>query len=373
MKHPARTMDFDRLWDGLQLAAASGHVRTATDDTGLHLFCYTDACVYDRVWNDYTMIARGLILHPGERRVVATPFPKFFNVGERMDSIPDMPFETFEKLDGSLIIIFHHEGQWRTATKGSLNSDQSKWAAARIAESDVSRLTPGTTYLCEAIYAQNRIVVHYAYEDLVLLAAYAEDGSERSRDDLHWYEKWTGWRLAKRHKYEHVSELLEIAKTLPATEEGFVLRFLDGLRLKVKGDEYCRIHRLVSNLTPLSMWEAMMNGDDMEVIRRQLPEEFWGDFDAITRIIGSKVTAIRDGVAVLAKSVEQLSDKDVGLRLDTFPVQLRSLIFPYRKNGGDILSGRTRQHLFRMIRPTGNKLDGYRPSYSINRVLEEAA
>ena len=42
--------------------------------------------------------------------------------------MPDLPFETMEKLDGSLIIIFHHNGRWRTATKGSFTSSQAQWA-----------------------------------------------------------------------------------------------------------------------------------------------------------------------------------------------------------------------------------------------------
>ena len=62
------------------------------------------------------MLARGVILDPEAKRVVASPFPKFFNVGEKADSIPNLPFETFEKLDGSLIILFYHKGEWRTSS-----------------------------------------------------------------------------------------------------------------------------------------------------------------------------------------------------------------------------------------------------------------
>ena len=79
-----------------------------------------------------TLAARGLILDHAARRIVATPFPKFFNAGERDGTIPDLPFETTEKLDGSLIIIFHHRGRWRTATTGAFDSDQAVWAQARL-------------------------------------------------------------------------------------------------------------------------------------------------------------------------------------------------------------------------------------------------
>ena len=46
----------------------------------------------------------------------------------------------YRKLDGSLISLFHHKGEWRTATKGSLGSNQAKWPA-----SDRARLSGTTT------------------------------------------------------------------------------------------------------------------------------------------------------------------------------------------------------------------------------------
>lgn len=373
MKHPARTMQFDELWHALQTAKAEGLVKENVGQDGLRLFCYSESCVYDRRWDETTTLARGLILDPDGKRVVATPFPKFFNVGERADSIPDLPFETFEKLDGSLIIIFHHKGEWRCATKGSLGSDQAKWAAKWLAKHDTSHLDTETTYLAEAIYPENRIVVHYSETGLVLLGAYRGDGSEIGYEELNATADRLGWRTAKRHSFAAVSDLLAVAGGLPASEEGFVIRFANGLRLKVKGDEYCRIHRMVSRLTPLAMWEALQAGDDLDSVRRQLPEEFWADFDAITAILQQNIADLIEAVKAEAEAVAGLSDKEVGLRLDRFPAEVRRFIFPYRKSGGDLLSGRTRDLVFRSIRPDGNVLDGYSPSTAMNRVMSEAA
>jgi RNA ligase len=123
-------MPFDELWHALQTAKAEGLVKEHVGHDGLRLYCYSESCIYERKWNDASLMARGLILDPDSKRVVAIPFTKFFNVGERADSIPDLPLETFEKLDGNLIFIFHHKGEWRCATKGSLGSEQAKWAAA---------------------------------------------------------------------------------------------------------------------------------------------------------------------------------------------------------------------------------------------------
>jgi RNA ligase len=338
---------------------------------GFEFIATLHPCVFDSQWNDATLIARGLVLDVERGAVAATPFPKFFNAFERGETIPNLPFETFEKVDGSLVIIFWHGGQWKTTTKGAFRTPQARWAAAKLKECDLSALNRGTTYLAEAVYAENRIVARYAEEALVLLAAYDESGAELSYAQLCETAEQLGWRMARRHAYASVSQLLLVAKDLSADEEGFVVRFSSGQRLKIKGAEYRRIHALVSRITPLAMWEIMQAGDDLTKVRKDIPEEFWADFDTICALLTQRLETIVDSVTREAASVTQLSDKDVGLRLDQFPADIRSLIFPYRKQGGDLLSGRPRQIVFRLIRPTGNELPGYVPSYAINRVLDE--
>ena len=162
-----------------------------------------------------TLAARGLILDQQARRFVATPFPKFFNAGEHGQAIPDLEFETTEKLDGSLIIMFHHRGRWRTATKAAFNSNQAIWAQAQIDKLDPAPLSPGTTYLAEATYPENRIVVHYAEPALRMLAAYDDRGIE-----LHWPNLVTtsgllGLGTAQRLTFGSVKDMMAVVKTLP--------------------------------------------------------------------------------------------------------------------------------------------------------------
>jgi RNA ligase len=51
-----------------------------------------------------------------------------------------------------------------------------------------------------------------------------------------------------------------LCQKLPRDREGFVVRFASGLRIKLKGEQYCRIHKLISRCTPLALWDAMMPG-----------------------------------------------------------------------------------------------------------------
>jgi RNA ligase len=369
--HPARTMSFDDLMSGLEEARANGFIFSRFDkETGRVIYCYTNKCVYDKGWNQFSLISRGLILHPESKTVVATPFPKFFNAKENGLPIPNLAFETFEKLDGSLAIIHHHADKWRVATKGAFQSPQAIWSESRLSNQDVSPLTPGTTYLAEAIYPDNQIVIHYPISALVLLAAYREDGTELDYTELQSLAQTLGWRVAKRYTYTSFADLVNDAEKLPVTQEGFVIRFIDGTRLKIKGNEYRRIHAIISRCTPLAIWEAMNAEDDLENMRRNLPEEFLEDFDQIVAILSQKLENLMQDIDKTYASLAHLGNAELHAALSTQPEHVRPFLFPWKKTGRT-LNKSTRANLFRVIRPTGNVLEGYVPSFAMHRVIEE--
>lgn len=369
--HPARTLQYEELWNGLQAAKAARLVSEEASADGLRIYNYTETCVYDSGWNPFTRIARGLVLDPVARRVVATPFPKFFNWGETDESFPDLPFEVYEKLDGSMIVLFQHEGVWRTATRGSFISDQAVWAAERLRGQDLSSLDPEATYLAEAVYPENRVVVRYDFAGLVLLGAYDGQGREVEYDALSRLAERLGWPIARRRSFVDFAELAACAASLPATEEGFVVRFSNGRRLKLKGEEYRRVHRAICRLTPLAVWETLAAGEPLEPVRRGLPEEFWEDLDRIERLLQRRLDALIAAVKAAAESVAELSDKEVGLRIESFPEAVRRFIFPYRKSGGNLMASPARDALFRSIRPVGDRLEGYARSSSTGRAQRE--
>lgn len=368
--HYARTIPYAQLEAELHAARAE-RVVYWKDDGQLRLWCYTAKAVYDRAWSPAVLAARGLVLDRERREVVATAFPKFFNVGELGQPVPDEPCEIFEKVDGSLIVIFHAGGRWRAATKGALDSSQAKWAGARLATLDLSPLLPGTTYLAEAIYPENKIIIPYAETGLVMLAAYAASGLELSDGDVRATADALGWRTAARQGFASPAEAIAHADTLPKTEEGYVLRFASGLRLKAKGAAYRRLHAMVARVTPLGLWDAMAAGDDLDQLRREIPEEFWWDFDEIRRLIETELTARVAAVAALGASVADLDDKALGLRLRTLPEQERRHLFAWRKRPDLLADPKSRAALLRDIKPKANALPGYRESFAVRRLADE--
>lgn len=259
--------------DDLVDALAKGHVTRKTHPTlPLAILTYTRVCQYDNIWNPVTMTCRGLIVDSTTDEVVAYPFPKIFGTDmhnrgfDFAPPLPDEPFTICEKLDGSLIIVFHYDGRWRTASKGSFISEQAQWAQAWIDARDTSRLDPKLTYLAEAIYPGNRIVVDYGpLEELVLLAAYRPaDGTEATFGFIRRQEWAPIGRLARSWGVrDDVGALAQRAATNLTMqgdeagghdEEGYVIRFANGQRAKVKLAAYLVLHKLFTGTNERTIW-----------------------------------------------------------------------------------------------------------------------
>lgn len=205
--HYARTVPYAQLEAELHAARAERLVYWK-DEGPLRLWCYTSKAVYDRAWSPAVLAARGLVLDRDRQVVVATAFPKFFNVGELGQPVPDEPCEVFEKVDGSLIVIFHDGARWRAATKGALDSAQALWAQRRLDVADLAPLVTGVTYLAEAIYPENKIIVPYEETGLVVLAAYGSDGIELTSAEVEQVAGALGWRAARRQAFASVGDAI---------------------------------------------------------------------------------------------------------------------------------------------------------------------
>ncbi|MFD5144463.1 RNA ligase [Streptomyces sp. NPDC058401] len=253
-------------------AIDAGYVlRKVHPELPLSLYTYSRTAQYEQVWNQVTTRCRGLVADDVTGEVVALPLPKFFNVGEHeagrpyAPALPDEPFEVYDKVDGSLGVLFHYAGKWRAASKGSFTSTQAVWAQRRLDGRDTSALVPGTTYLAEILYPQNRIVVDYGdRRDLVLLAAYGADGAEVPLAEAsgHWQDigsvvtVWPAMPLDELLALTGSSTLPGGAAATGTDAEGFVLRFASGVRAKAKIAEYVRLHKVLTGVTERDIWRG---------------------------------------------------------------------------------------------------------------------
>ena len=381
MKHLALKYSFDDLLAGLNEEIKKGYIYKK-EWNGLSLFNYTNSCTFAKAWNDFTIMARGLILCESEKKIVALPLPKFFNYGEMTYNIPDNGFSAFDKLDGSVGILFYWKDEWYVSTRGSFESDQAKWGKAYLDKHiNKDELSINVTYIVELIYPENKIVINYgAMEAMFLFTAYTlKTGTELSISSLVTEAIDAGFYRPLIYNSE-LKELISLSKTLPSHREGFVIRFSDGHRLKIKGDEYCRIHRLIANVTPLGVWRIMMANDDLDKIRETLPEEYLTDFNRIVELLGFKFSRVKQDVLDDFKKTADLTDKQIGLKMSSkleysdFTEAGKKFIFYARK--GNVFAdvdkkSIIREKVFKSFRPTKNQLENYKPSTLINRFKNE--
>jgi len=79
-----------------------------TDQGSLSIYNYSKECQFNHAWDDFTIMARGLILkhNPDDRfdgNVVGLGFAKFFNASEKEGASVvkfDAPFDAYTKMDG---------------------------------------------------------------------------------------------------------------------------------------------------------------------------------------------------------------------------------------------------------------------------------
>ena len=237
----------------------------------LYIYNYTVQTQYEKHWNEWTMACRGLILDE-DFKIVARPLPKFFNLGERPEQeIPAGDFDVFEKMDGSLGILYPIDGTYRVATRGSFSSDQAIEATRMLHttyQQAIPKLRQDRTYLVEIIYPENRIVVDYGDARKLVLIAVIDNatGADLPLESI-------GLPIVK--QYEGIRDIGQLQAMEEQNREGFVLRYPSGLRLKLKFEEYVRLHRILTQISSIDIWEILRRGEDLAVLLRDVPDEFY--------------------------------------------------------------------------------------------------
>ncbi|MFD8685926.1 RNA ligase [Streptomyces sp. NPDC059651] len=263
------------LFDPADLAAAieAGHVTRRPHPTlPLSIYTYTRAAQYAAAWTPVTLRCRGLVADDRNGQVVAHCLPKFFNTVEHnhdkpyAPALPDEPFEVYEKVDGSLGIVFHYAGQWHAASKGSFAGEQATWAQQWIDAHDTSLLVEGFTYIAEIIYPENRIVVDYGdRRDMVLLTAFDSSGKEIRLSSVadHWepigsvIRTWGAVPLPDLLKLTEANARPDGRPVSGMAAEGYVIRYASGLRTKAKFADYVRLHKVLTGITERDIWRYL--------------------------------------------------------------------------------------------------------------------
>ena len=287
----------------------------------LTIWNYSPKVQYERLWDDITIQCRGLVTN-SKGNIVARPFKKFFNYEEhKPEDIPNENYVVYEKMDGSLGILFYYEeelsderryniwfnnnyetgmerffdpnnlpdydnpcyeptpktkGEWILATRGSFTSSQAiKGKEILDNKYDVSSLRKGRTYLFEIIYPENRIVVDYGNEEkLVLLGVIDTESGEELPNSAIFFMQEQGFEIVTTYKtWGEGYDLLK--EEISNNREGYVIRFNNGFRMKIKGEEYKRLHKILTGISNRDIWLYLKEGKPLDDILDKVPDEFY--------------------------------------------------------------------------------------------------
>ena len=272
---------------------ATGDLK-AVDNGSLRMYSYTNRCVYKGNWNHWTRTARGIIFERETGKLVLPVMPKAFNINERHETLlpylPRMPFVVEEKVDGTLCHYLTYNGEQIIATKGSFDSIQigEAWRILRV-QCDLSALPDGITLAMEVIYPENRfdhskgcLVVDYGDKrELVLLAAFdQESGYELPSAAVDAIATTCGFRRPLVFDCD-LESTMDLCGGMDLSQEGFVIRYANNYRVKIKGEAYLKMARLISRLSPLAVWEAMAGGELPDTFVMDYPEELRPELEGI--------------------------------------------------------------------------------------------
>lgn len=328
-------------------------------------------------WDEITLNARGIVFNKVTGELVARPFSKFFNHeelhGEAGQRLPEAfrpntsgPFRALEKMDGSMGLVYHYNNDWRVNTRGSFESDQAVWGKKWLDKNiNTERMDSSLTYIFEIIYPENRIVVDYGKKEALVLIGVIDKktGIELDYTDMKNIASIIGCELAKMYEFEKFEDIFAARDKLSVNEEGYVITFDNGYKCKMKGEEYLKVHRILSSVTPLHFWRAInietFTMPDVEDTIKMLPDEFHEAARGLVEVTIEAHQSIYDEVVKQAERVPEFNDDPQGKKdkffwiKDNIPEEYHHFVLGYI-NGNH---HKVRESIHRKCRPTLNSYD----------------
>lgn len=291
-----------------------------------------------------------------EGRIIARPHKKFFNLGEKVQPHEvdwTRPHTVVPKIDGSMIhpamidkdlVLMTRKG----ITDVALHAADLFLAQPRYFMMMADFLERGFTPIFEYIGPSNRIVLRYPKHELILTDirdTYSGNslGMEGLRQVAHQYQiPLAGGTTVDCPPVDDINEFILWVRALKELE-GVVIRFEDGLMLKVKAEEYLTQHHALDGMgSKKKVVQLVLDGftdDVLPILDVQDQDElnnFKMDLDA--------------EVDTLAVNLANIVNKDGrGMDRKTFAITIANKIEPKWQAGllFNILDG---QHPWEVVR-----------------------
>lgn len=260
------------------------------DELGIKVKKYEDRVLldYDQINSPKThplvMRCRGVILTPDFKQVICRPFDRFFNLGEAPETQAYLDMTkavAYDKVDGSLIKIYHYNGKWEIATRGTAFAESNvngfdmtfrdlvlkamNCSEEEFQEKANDYLFKVITYLFEVTSFENRVVTNYQGYTLHYIGARITQTGEYVDSNIE--AGHIGAILPKQYSFSTKEEAIQSANALSGLKEGFVV-WQDGRPVaKVKSDAYVAVHHIRGEgLSPKRIAQLVLTGEQDEYL-----------------------------------------------------------------------------------------------------------
>jgi len=276
--------------------------------------------------------------------ILARPFHKFFNVGEK-EHHHDIDWARehiiMHKLDGSMVHGACIDGQPYLMTRAG-HTDVAQAAEKHMSDGVhsiviLSELLPQFTPIFEYTSPDNRIVIKYERPEITLLAVRDNlTGHYWPYEQLERLAEWHGVPLAPTLMDEKVTDPVEFLSHVKQLEEleGYVIAFDNGHRLKTKAEDYLLKHRTKSYFEQeKDVLRIVLEGktDDLMAI---IDEEGQEKLKVYANHVYRKLSEFRHQIMQHCATHATLSEKEFALETQkVLPKELQSIAFRLNKAG----------------------------------------
>ena len=320
------------------------------EDEDLVQYNYSEYCNNNGLWDEITMFNRGNIYEKSTGNLIARAMPKFLNLGQlpeqkQKELMLKPKFNLTEKMDGCLGILYMYKGEIRCNSRGSFDNyvtDKIKQLLPKY--SMLKTILKHNTLNVEVISPVTKIICNYGdTEDLYLITAYSNNPEigELNYNEISLMAQVMRMPVVKEY---HMSwnNLLKFQKESNWEQEGYVVRFPNNERVKIKSEDYLKVAAFKRNLNKHTLWKIWKNDlkqrseiDHVKEYMLSCPDELYPTATKYIEELQKELQKERENVILLAEQLKDKTNKEVGLYFKENKSKYSGAVFSYR-NGHNI-------------------------------------
>lgn len=289
---------------------------------------------------------RGIKFCSKSGKILARPYHKFHNLNEREDYRTEnvdlsRPHVILDKLDGSMVHTCPSElGIYLMTRMGVTEVAEAADKFLMANSYRYGRLLNALpvdeyTYIFEYVGPNNKIVLDYKEEDLILTAIrHNTNGTYIFHEELTELGKTFGVKVVQAFPFNgydnHMGRIAENIASQTNTE-GYVVRFDTGAMLKIKCDEYVRKHKTKDLVSSQKGIMALILEDKIDDVLPQLDTDVADRVKDYAAEINKLINNYAAKIEYVVECDKEKTQKEFALGIKDSPKDLQSLLFTVRK------------------------------------------